>query len=259
MELAPAMLEAGARVVDFSGAFRLGNPENLHGLVQGAAYPARTAGGGRLRAAGILPRAHSGGAAGRQPGLLSDGRQPGHPSARRSRRGRPRRGHRLRRQIRRQRRRAQAHAQDQLLRGHGELLGVLRARPPPRAGGAGESPASKSASSASPRSFCRSIAASWRPSTSAHAGLDQRRTNCWPSTRTSTPASRSSGSTAAAICPTCTRVARTNFCDIGVALDASTGRAVVVSAIDNLVKGAAGQAVQNMNLMLGFPETEGLL
>ncbi len=39
----------------------------------------------------------------------------------------------------------------------------------------------------------------------------------------------------------------------------TTGRAVVVSAIDNLVKGAAGQAVQNMNLMLGFGETEGLL
>jgi N-acetyl-gamma-glutamyl-phosphate reductase len=54
-------------------------------------------------------------------------------------------------------------------------------------------------------------------------------------------------------------VAHTNFCDIGVVLDAPTGRAVVVSAIDNLVKGAAGQAVQNMNLMLGFPETEGLL
>ncbi len=54
-------------------------------------------------------------------------------------------------------------------------------------------------------------------------------------------------------------VARTNFCDIGVTFDAATGRAVVVSAIDNLVKGAAGQAVQNMNLMLGFAETEGLL
>jgi N-acetyl-gamma-glutamyl-phosphate reductase len=54
-------------------------------------------------------------------------------------------------------------------------------------------------------------------------------------------------------------VARTNFCDIGVTLDAKTGRAVVVSAIDNLVKGAAGQAVQNMNLMLGFAETDGLL
>ncbi len=54
-------------------------------------------------------------------------------------------------------------------------------------------------------------------------------------------------------------VARTNFCDIGMTFDAASGRAVVVSAIDNLVKGAAGQAVQNMNLMLGFSETEGLL
>jgi N-acetyl-gamma-glutamyl-phosphate reductase len=54
-------------------------------------------------------------------------------------------------------------------------------------------------------------------------------------------------------------VARTNFCDIGVTVDPKSGRAVVVSAIDNLVKGAAGQAIQNMNLMLGFPETEGLL
>jgi N-acetyl-gamma-glutamyl-phosphate reductase len=54
-------------------------------------------------------------------------------------------------------------------------------------------------------------------------------------------------------------VAHTNFCDIGVKFDRATGRAVVVSAIDNLVKGAAGQAVQNMNLALGLPETEGLL
>ena len=54
-------------------------------------------------------------------------------------------------------------------------------------------------------------------------------------------------------------VQHTNFCDIGVMLDGATGRVVVVSAIDNLVKGAAGQAVQNMNLILGFPETEGLL
>ncbi|HSW50546.1 MAG TPA: N-acetyl-gamma-glutamyl-phosphate reductase [Bryobacteraceae bacterium] len=54
-------------------------------------------------------------------------------------------------------------------------------------------------------------------------------------------------------------IARTNFCDIGVKVDAATRRAVVVAAIDNLVKGAAGQAVQNMNLMLGRPETEGLL
>jgi N-acetyl-gamma-glutamyl-phosphate reductase len=50
-----------------------------------------------------------------------------------------------------------------------------------------------------------------------------------------------------------------NFCDIGVHFDAPTGRAVVVSAIDNLGKGAAGQAIQNMNLALGFAETAGLL
>ena len=54
-------------------------------------------------------------------------------------------------------------------------------------------------------------------------------------------------------------VARTNFCDLGVAFDAKSGRGVIISAIDNLVKGAAGQAVQNMNLMLGYPETEALL
>ena len=51
----------------------------------------------------------------------------------------------------------------------------------------------------------------------------------------------------------------TNFCDIGLVYDAASQRAVIVSAEDNLVKGAAGQAIQNMNLVLGFPETEGLL
>jgi N-acetyl-gamma-glutamyl-phosphate reductase len=54
-------------------------------------------------------------------------------------------------------------------------------------------------------------------------------------------------------------VSRTNFCDIGFQYDPRTRRCVVVSAIDNLGKGAAGQAVQNMNLALGYPETEGLL
>ncbi len=54
-------------------------------------------------------------------------------------------------------------------------------------------------------------------------------------------------------------VARTNFCDIGVVFDGRTKRGIVVAAIDNLVKGAAGQAIQNMNLILGFPETQGLL
>lgn len=49
-----------------------------------------------------------------------------------------------------------------------------------------------------------------------------------------------------------------NFCDLGFRVDRRTGRIVVLAAIDNLVKGAAGQALQNMNLMCGFPETRGL-
>src|ERR1700728_289936 len=59
--------------------------------------------------------------------------------------------------------------------------------------------------------------------------------------------------------PDLAAVNRTNFCDIGFKFDAPTGRAIIVSAIDNLVKGAAGQAIQNMNLMLGCEETAGLL
>jgi N-acetyl-gamma-glutamyl-phosphate reductase len=54
-------------------------------------------------------------------------------------------------------------------------------------------------------------------------------------------------------------VARTNFCDIGFALDASKERLVIVSCLDNLGKGAAGQAVQNMNVMRGYAETAGLI
>jgi N-acetyl-gamma-glutamyl-phosphate reductase len=54
-------------------------------------------------------------------------------------------------------------------------------------------------------------------------------------------------------------VAHTNFCDIGFALDPSGKRLIVVSCLDNLGKGAAGQAVQNLNGMRGYPETAGLL
>lgn len=59
--------------------------------------------------------------------------------------------------------------------------------------------------------------------------------------------------------PDTRHVRGTNFCDIGFKLDEKNRRLILISAIDNLVKGAAGQAVQNMNLMLGFDETAGLL
>ncbi len=59
--------------------------------------------------------------------------------------------------------------------------------------------------------------------------------------------------------PELQHVAHTNFCDIGFALDAAGERLAVVSCLDNLGKGAAGQAVQNMNRMLGFEEATGLV
>jgi N-acetyl-gamma-glutamyl-phosphate reductase len=59
--------------------------------------------------------------------------------------------------------------------------------------------------------------------------------------------------------PRLKEVVGTNFCDIGFCLDSRGKRAVVCSCIDNLIKGAAGNAIQNMNVMCGFKETEGLL
>lgn len=50
-----------------------------------------------------------------------------------------------------------------------------------------------------------------------------------------------------------------NCCDIGIKVDSRTGRIIVLTAIDNIAKGASGQAVQNMNLMNGFAETSALL
>ena len=58
--------------------------------------------------------------------------------------------------------------------------------------------------------------------------------------------------------PQTRHVRGSNMTFIGVAKDRVPGRAIVVSVLDNLVKGASGQAVQNMNLMLGYPETLGL-
>lgn len=54
-------------------------------------------------------------------------------------------------------------------------------------------------------------------------------------------------------------VAGTNFCHLGLAVDSHTGQLIVLSALDNLGKGAAGQAIQNMNLILGLEETTGLM
>ncbi len=54
-------------------------------------------------------------------------------------------------------------------------------------------------------------------------------------------------------------VTHSNFCDISVHMDPRSNRVIIISAIDNMIKGAAGQAVQNMNIRMGFKEEEGLM
>ncbi len=58
--------------------------------------------------------------------------------------------------------------------------------------------------------------------------------------------------------PSTSQVKFSNYCDIGLKVDRRTNRIIVISAIDNLVKGGSGQAVQNMNIMNGFPEDAGI-
>jgi N-acetyl-gamma-glutamyl-phosphate reductase len=59
--------------------------------------------------------------------------------------------------------------------------------------------------------------------------------------------------------PSTRHVRGSNFCHIGVTADRIAGRAIVIGALDNLTKGSSGQALQNANLMLGVPETSGLM
>ena len=60
------------------------------------------------------------------------------------------------------------------------------------------------------------------------------------------------------VLPQTQNVRGSNYVQIGVFADRIKGRAIVISVLDNLVKGSAGQAIQNMNLMFGFPEDTGL-
>ena len=60
------------------------------------------------------------------------------------------------------------------------------------------------------------------------------------------------------ICPETKWVEGSNYVDVNFCIDKRTGRIIMMGALDNLVKGAAGQAVQNMNLLFGLPEAEGL-
>ena len=254
------MLDAGAKVIDLSGAFRLRRCRHLFALVQGKAHRARAARRSGLRPARILPRSASPQARLiANPGLLSDRRQPGHPAADRERRDRPHRRNRLRRASPAS---AAPAAKPSLKTSFCEVTdnfsaySVLDHRHVPEVlmvSGLEEPELSFTAQllpidrGILETIYFRARESHERRRTARHLSppLSEREPSC--------------GSTRLAPCPTSAASTRTNFCDIGLKFDPATGRAVVVSAIDNLVKGAAGQAIQNMNLVLGFDETEGLL
>ena len=61
------------------------------------------------------------------------------------------------------------------------------------------------------------------------------------------------------VCPETRWVKGSNYVDVNFKLDPRTNRVIIMGAMDNMVKGAAGQAIQNMNLMFGLEESEGLL
>jgi N-acetyl-gamma-glutamyl-phosphate reductase len=100
------------------------------------------------------------------------------------------------------------------------------------------------------RGILETIYVSLRPGTT-EAQVGQALTNAYADA----PFVRLTGSTL----PEIKHVAHTNFCDIGWKVDADGSRAVLVAVLDNLVKGAAGSAVQNLNIMLGIDERTGLL
>ena len=60
------------------------------------------------------------------------------------------------------------------------------------------------------------------------------------------------------VCPETKWVEGSNYVDVNFVIDERTGRIIMMGALDNIVKGAAGQAVQNMNLLFGLPEDTGL-
>ena len=112
--------------------------------------------------------------------------------------------------------------------------------------------------SRSSRTSCRCSGASARPSTSRPA-----RCRCRPPRDVKALYEEFyAGETFVEVCdapPALKDVAGTNYCRIFPHVDERAGRIVVISVIDNLMKGASGQAVQNMNVMLGLPEHEGLV
>jgi N-acetyl-gamma-glutamyl-phosphate reductase len=257
IELAPMLLEAGAKVIDLSGAFRLGTTENYKrwykeahprpGLLAEAAYGlpefcrSRIPGARLIANPGCYPTAANlaikplleAGVVWREAGMVCDAKSGVSGAGRKP----------------------SLHTSFCEVAGNFSAYSVLEHRHVPeilRTSGLEEGELSFTAHLLPiDRGILETIYFRTRGITSAGdlLAIYQTRYAGEPFVRLYAPGQ----------VPDLRAVAHTNFCDIGVHYDAASGRAVVVSAIDNLVKGAAGQAVQNMNLALGYPETAGLL
>ena len=251
-ELGPSLVEAGVRVIDLSGAFRLRDaaararwyPET-HRMPDGVAYglterEREAVAGARLVAnPGCYPTAALLALAPLvSAGILTRGRR-----------------HHRRRQIRRVRRGEDAVGADAFFRVPRQPLGLRGLQPPPRRRDRAGDRRPGSNVTFTPhlvpldRGLMATIYVRVAPGTT-----EQALAEVFERAYAGATFVRLVGSSL----PEIKHVAHTNFCDIGWRVDPS-GRAILVSVIDNLLKGASGQAVQNMNVMLGLDERTGLL
>ena len=250
-DAAPALLAAGARVIDLSGAFRLRDDaarangtrpprrcRPVSSMASPSSPPRRFPARRWCRALAVIPR--------RRCWPCSRWPRPGCSATTPTSSSTPSRASPA---PARRRRIARTSAR------------TTAAWPPTACSGTGTRPRWRrrsAATSPSHRTWCRSIAACSPPCTRALT----------PGT-TADPGAGGAEAAHAAVAVRAAhrrRAARnqarrawSNFCDIGWRVDEASGRIVLVSALDNLVKGAAGQAVQNFNLLIGADERTGLL
>ncbi len=250
------LLERGVTVIDLSADFRLQTPRST------SSGTAR-----RTRRRSCSPRRSSACRSSTARGLPAPGSSPAPAATPRPRRSRRcprsrRRGHeradRRRREVRRLRRRADRDARHALRRRQ-RVGRAVQGRP--RIGTRPRSsrrcrwprPADERRVHATPRADDPRAALDGLPR--RRGRLHHRRRG--RALRAATPRSRSCTCTTPGTCPRPAEVRGTNRAAIGVAVDERTNTLVAACAIDNLVKGAAGQAVQCLNAVLGYPETEG--
>ena len=254
-----AKLPERIKIIDMSADFRLRDPKlyaewyaNEHSapaLIKAAVYGLTEHYRDKIR----------GGAARGLSRLLSDRRAAGAAAARQGEADRERRHHH-RRQVRRLRRRSHAEAEHSVLRSGRGALALRHRQSPPRAG---------DRAGARPWPPALRVTVNFTP----HLVPMSRGELCTCYVRLAGKASAADLRQALAkayadspfvhvvaegVIPATQHVRGSNFCHIGVFADRINGRAIVVSAIDNLVKGSAGQALQNFNLMYGLAETTGL-